>query len=122
MGLVSMTWPQYRRRECSVDGKAFRLTPQETDILAHLLVSGPVRPLAFDDFADVLWPGERSEPLHADRLIRVVISRLRRIGVRIEARNRFGYRILAQDRAGFGEPVVANVNDEPARLRAAGAL
>lgn len=121
MGLVSMTWAQYRRHECSVDGKPYRLTPQEGEILSHLLASGPIRPLGFDDFAEVLWPGEREEPFHADRLIRVVISRLRRIGIMIESRNRFGYRILAQDRVGFGEPSTA-MPDEPARYRAAGAM
>jgi hypothetical protein len=34
-----MTWPQYRRRQCTLDGKAVALTPTEADIVAVLLMN-----------------------------------------------------------------------------------
>lgn len=98
-GRVSMTLPQCHRRECSVDGRRLRLTPQETALLEALLLRGPDRPMPISEIFGVLWSNPNREPDSAVKIVQVYISRLRAIGVQIIGRHGFGYTIPREGRA-----------------------
>lgn len=85
-GRVSMTLPQYRRRECRSGGRVRRLEPQQAELLALLLVSPPDRYLNLDTAIDALWPAAAAQPLTAHNIVRVRICQLRRLGIAIEVR------------------------------------
>lgn len=55
-----MTWPQYLRHECTVDGFRVKLSPTQTEILSVLLMRYP-QPVARDDMLEAVW-FEREEP------------------------------------------------------------
>ena len=76
-----MTWPMYQRREIRVDGKTITLSPNQTEIVACLMI----RRGYFTDWHDVawfIWQGE-GEPERAHMSIGVLIDRIRRKGVPI---------------------------------------
>lgn len=71
--MISMTWPQYQRGECSVSA---RLSPQEAEILMVLLVRHP-QAVGTADLIEALWPDADIEPDYADSIVRRAIGRLR---------------------------------------------
>lgn len=86
MARVSMTVPQYRRRECMVDGRIERLAPALIELLALLLVARPdvfVEPLAI---LETLWPHPDLQPVTAPNIVGVYLTGLRKIGVTIDSR------------------------------------
>lgn len=88
-----MTVPQYRRRECSIDGRTVHLCPAMCELLSVMLVSGPDRFLGSSVLIEALWPNPDLEPDYAESMIWRYILRLRREGVVIENAYNFGWRI-----------------------------
>lgn len=87
--MVAMTWPQYRRRQCSLDGRVIRLRGQEAEILLMLLLSNPDGFLPRDQLIEAMWPDPDFEPESAPiSYFHVYMTRLRRLGVVIENRYR----------------------------------
>jgi DNA-binding response OmpR family regulator len=91
--MISMTVPQYRRRECTLDGRAVSLSWLETELLALLLVTDPERALGKSDIIEALYPNPDLEPEWADNLVYRYVNKLRRHGVPIETEWGFGWRI-----------------------------
>lgn len=98
---VSMTWPQYRRRQCVLGGQGVRLTPRETDVVSTLLLSPPDRFTPVSALTDSLWPNPDDEPanLNAPNYLSVYVRKLRRRGMAIEGQRGWGWRIPAHARA-----------------------
>lgn len=88
---VSMTWPQYQRGCCVVDGEHVYLTPTQTEILVTLLLN---RGRLFDreELWEIVWP----DPDYAADIknVDVQIHKLRqRLGGVIESEWGRGYRV-----------------------------
>jgi DNA-binding response OmpR family regulator len=92
---VSMTLPQYRRRECSI---VHPLPEQQLELLTLLLVSAPDRFVPRDTLIERLWSHAR-EPDDARGCIETYIHRLREIGVYVENDWGNGWRIPQEGRA-----------------------
>lgn len=97
MSAISMTWPQYRRGSCSVDGIETYLTPHETALLSILLVRrGSL--VTHEELYEMVWtdPDNAPEP----KVVEVYICKLRKKvpGV-IETLWGRGYRIDRADSA-----------------------
>lgn len=60
-----MTWPQYRRRQCSIGDFVIGLTPVETELLSTLLIRYP-EPVTLDELIGVVYPDPDLEPEHAE--------------------------------------------------------
>jgi DNA-binding response OmpR family regulator len=56
-----MTWPQYKRRVCEVDGVEFKLTPAEAEILLVFLVNRG-RWVKDEQLIEHRWPDADFEP------------------------------------------------------------
>jgi DNA-binding response OmpR family regulator len=91
-----MTAPQYRRHECTVDGRVVKLLPCECEMLAILLVCDPSQFTSTDDLFGAIWPNPDLEPNYA---IDIIIHRLRAKGVQVENWYGGGWRIPAHHRA-----------------------
>jgi hypothetical protein len=101
--MIGMTLPQYRRHECTINGRTVRLFGECTtkaciangclnrELLALLLVSPPDRYLCRDDLIEALWPD--NEPDWATAIVHRLIHALRGLSVPIETSYTFGYRI-----------------------------
>lgn len=98
---ISMTYPQLRRREVSVDDELIHLTPMETDVVMVMLLRPPGYLVSKAELTEVLWPDPEAQPITAIRVIYMMIMRLRRKGVPIESRMNWGYAIPAAAR---GDP------------------
>lgn len=105
--MISMTLPQYRRRECAVDGRCVRLKPAEAETLALLLVNGPDRFLSGDELIEALWPNPDFEPNWALAIVWRRIHELRAYGVPIENCYKRGWRIPRHARAAGPERLAA---------------
>src|SRR5688572_11456122 len=89
--MISMTLPQYRRGECTIDGHVVRMRRTCTELLAVLLVAD--RFLSHSELTEAVWPDPDFEPEFARNTIEQSILRLRRNGVVIECQYSFGWRI-----------------------------
>lgn len=103
MRRVVMTAPMMRRSECLVDGRLVRLTPGQTNLLAVLLLKGPVFTL-WDELIEAVWPDPDLEPDQARRVLDVHMVRLRKRGIEIETWWGEGLRIPVEAR-GNGAPI-----------------
>ena len=84
---ISMTWPQYLRSECTVDGKVYHLCGQEREILFMLLLH---RRVANEDMIEHLWPDADKQPLTPLWIFRKIKCQLnQRLGPVI--RNCYGF-------------------------------
>jgi DNA-binding response OmpR family regulator len=81
---VSMTIPQLRRSECTINGVPHHLTPGRAEFLATLLVASPDHFLRPDDLIEALWPDPDLQPETAYWVLKVYAANLRRMGVVIE--------------------------------------
>lgn len=99
-GLVSMTVPQMMRRECTIDGRARKLTRCDADLLTALLIQHPSRSIPLHDLICMLWPDPALEPRCAEEVVSVYLTRLRRMGIEWVCTIGFGYRIPRRARAG----------------------
>lgn len=86
--MISMTWPQYRRCECTL---VAHLSPQEAELLAALLMRHP-DPVPTSDLIEAVWSDPDAEPECADSQIRIHVCHLRCKGLRIAASPQ-GYRL-----------------------------
>jgi len=91
--MIAMTAPQYRRHECTIDGRKEHFWPHCAEVLATLLVSNPDRFICANSLIESLWPNPDLEPDYAKSIIQRAICLLRRNGVPIESDGTFGYRI-----------------------------
>jgi DNA-binding response OmpR family regulator len=91
--MISMTWPEYQRGECRVDGRPVRLTRLMADALSIMLVRHPLRtprPLLIE----ALWGHDpNGGPLYIESTLFHLIRKLReRIGRdRISSKHTWGY-------------------------------
>lgn len=90
-----MTVPQWMRGECLVDGRAVRLLPAWSELLAVLLVASPDRELSSAELIEAIWPEPDEEPAYAAGNLAKYIHFLRARGVPIENRHGYGWRIPA---------------------------
>ena len=66
--MISMTWPQYERKDCSFRGQVIRLTTTECEIVSTLLMRrGQAVP--YEDIIGALWPNPDLEPDYAYNII-----------------------------------------------------
>lgn len=98
---ISMSWPEYQIALCRLDGKLLRLTDLEAELILMLLLTNPCGYAKIGELVERLWPND-DEPDTSDRMVRVLISRLRRMGVPIETLHGWGY-LIAADRRGRPE-------------------
>lgn len=75
--MISMTMPQYRRRECRYRGETVKLTPTETEIVSTLLALRG-RCVPRQELIEILWPNPDDEPEWSYNQIAQYIRRLRR--------------------------------------------
>lgn len=87
---ISMTMPQYRRRECTYRGQTVKLTPTETEIVSTLLVLRG-RHVPFNDLIEILWPNPDEEPDYAYNTINKFLTFLRRKLPGAFAKTRWAY-------------------------------
>lgn len=72
-----MTWPQYRRRVCTLDGEPVRLSPSQAEVLSVLLMRhGSAVPIS--DLVDVLYPNPDKAPEWEIHTIHELVRQLRR--------------------------------------------
>lgn len=115
--VISMTWPQYRRRECSVNAFLIPLTRSETEILSVLLMRYPDT-VSKNDLIEALWEIPDNEPEFSEHTIDSMIHNLRK-KIRlpyIASRTGFGYRLVQKesDRWAFGSRGPYNPNKKAA--------
>jgi hypothetical protein len=100
-----MTWPQYLRHQCRVDGRLVRLGGKyEHQLLFLLLVNWP-RLVVYEEVIEWLWPDPDTQPLGVRLLIYSLVSRLKKRGVRIP--NHFGVGLTL-----LQEPEPAELGDD----------
>ncbi len=92
--IVRMTWPQYRRGECSAL-VTVKLTRMETEMLSTLLARRPA-PLTTGDLIEAIYPDPDAEPEFAVNLTRrLIVSLRRKLGRHYITLSPRGYRIAA---------------------------
>jgi DNA-binding response OmpR family regulator len=92
--MIQMTAPQYRRRECTIDGRTLKLKGTcYIELVALLLVSHPDRFVPLDELIEATWPDPDFEPDFAVSVLSVRLHRLRQKGIPIENDWGFGWRI-----------------------------
>jgi len=74
---VSMTWPQYLRKECKFKDKIIKLTKKETEILSVLLLSHP-KPVTTEELIIALYFENDNEPDYSSNCISQFIKRIKR--------------------------------------------
>jgi DNA-binding response OmpR family regulator len=90
--VISMTFRQYRRNRCIIDGRSVSLTPMFAETLATLLAAGP-RFVSRSELIENLWDNPEDEPASAWQMIDRCILGLRRSGVVIETHWKEGWRV-----------------------------
>lgn len=88
---ISMTWPQYQRGCCLVDGEQVYLTPTQTELLSTLLIRRGCL-LGREELWELVWP----DPEYAPDIknVDVQVHKLRqRLGGVIESEWGQGYRV-----------------------------
>jgi DNA-binding response OmpR family regulator len=89
-----MTWPQYRRRQCTVGDFTIDLSPLETELLSTLLIRYPA-PMRVGELIEVVYPNPDAEPDWAASVITKALRSLaHKVGAfRLEFVQRVGYRL-----------------------------
>lgn len=75
--MISMTWPQYLRRQCTVDGRVVALGRTEVEIISALLIAHP-SPVKIPELIERVYPDPDLEPDYATSVLTVIIHRFRR--------------------------------------------
>ncbi len=94
--MISMTWPQYLRGECRVDGRVLKLQGRMmVDALAILLMRYPA-PVHRDEFIEAFYPDPDKEPDCALQVVYRVIQRLMAwVGLNhFQTRRPYGWRLI----------------------------
>lgn len=96
--MISMTWPQYLRNECSVGDFKVHLSQQETEVLSVMLMRYPL-PTDILTLIEAVWPIPDFEPEAAYPSIYQALHRLRyKLGAfRIAPSGHFGWFDLVQE-------------------------
>jgi DNA-binding response OmpR family regulator len=97
--VISMTVPQYRRREVTINGHCVTMAGKRHELLAALLVNRG-QWLTYDQIIEIMWPDPDNQPLTALGCIDQALLRLRRVlGVdAIECRWGLGLRMPICDK------------------------
>jgi DNA-binding response OmpR family regulator len=74
---ISMTWPQYLRRECSFNGNRIHLTPSQAELLGALLIRRG-RTVSNEALIETLYPDPFEAPERDEDCMKVLLSLLRR--------------------------------------------
>lgn len=97
---VSMTWPQYQRRECTACGFKVRLSEMQAEILLVLLLRYP-GPVPVPDMIEAAWHDAQwrdpdAEPSSAYNTVQLTLQHLRAKigGFHIHGRRTYGYRLV----------------------------
>lgn len=93
--MITMTWPQYLRRQCSIGDFTINLSPLETELLSTLLIRYPC-PMTVAELVEVVYEDPDFEPKWAEDIITGGMRSLaRKVGsFRIEINGRYvGYRL-----------------------------
>jgi hypothetical protein len=98
--MISMTWPQYQRRQCSVDGARVALEGTWADVLFALLVNDPGKFMCMSSLIEAVYPDPDLEPDYAANVIFVAFYELRKLGIALENNWGVGWRIPASERGG----------------------
>jgi DNA-binding winged helix-turn-helix (wHTH) protein len=91
--MISMTIPQFRCHECTINGRAVKLRPQAAEVLSILLVSDPDEFVTQPELIEAMWPNPDFQPDYADTLLGKMFTILRQSGVAIENDWGRGWRI-----------------------------
>jgi len=90
--MISMTLPQSKRREVSVNGRTVTLSPNEHKLVELLLLRGDAL-TSLGGAIEYIWPNPDLEPEWAFNIVTVLIYRTRKKGVPIETFHGRGYSI-----------------------------
>lgn len=93
--MISMTWPQYLRGECGLDGYAVKLSDLQTELLALLLLRRR-QLVSWDEIIENLWHPD-TEPINTRRIVFFVLRCLRKkLGAQFQYRGHFarGFELL----------------------------
>lgn len=74
---VSMTWPQYLRRQCVYKGKLYKLTKMEIEVILVLLLNHP-RPVNRDALIEALYCFDDREPDYGYNCVNQFIARIKK--------------------------------------------
>jgi hypothetical protein len=92
-----MTWPQYLRHQCRVDGRLIKMKGRlEPAIVFLLLVRGAGHLVPYVDVCEHLWPDPDLQPLDWHNALSVFLRRLRTRGLPIETRISIGLIMLQE--------------------------
>lgn len=77
--MISMTWPEYRRRQCTYRGHRVQLTPVQAEIVSLLLLR-PNKVISRAEMYDACWPapGRTNKPPHSSKVLDIQICMLRK--------------------------------------------
>lgn len=67
--MIGMTWPQYRRRECTYRGRVVRLGRLQAEIVAALLLRRG-RIVSSESLIEAIWPEPDRAPENEDGAMR----------------------------------------------------
>jgi DNA-binding response OmpR family regulator len=73
---IRMTWREYRRNECLYRERRVRLSPQECEMLAMLLLHrGQL--VSYSDIIGAIWPNPDLEPEYTEKVMHQLSHHLR---------------------------------------------
>jgi DNA-binding response OmpR family regulator len=93
--MITMTWPQYRRSQCSIGDWTVDLSPIEAELLSTLLLRYP-NPVTINELVDIVYPDPDSEPDYPEgQIVQRMMHLARKIGTfRLDNCGRsIGYRL-----------------------------
>jgi hypothetical protein len=93
--MITMTWPQYRRGQCSVGDWTVDLSAMEAELLSILLIRYP-NPVTVGDLVGIVYQDPDAEPEYPeDQIVQRMNHLARKIGTfRIDNCGRvIGYRL-----------------------------
>lgn len=79
--MISMTWPQYRRRQCAIGEFVIQLSRIETELLFALLVRYP-QPITLGELVEFIYPNPDMEPEAAET---AVVQRMHKLARKVGA-------------------------------------
>jgi len=78
--MITMTWPQYRRSQCTIGNWTVDLSPIEAELLSTLLVRYP-NPVTINELIEIVYPDPDAEPeCPAGQIVQRMMHLARKIG------------------------------------------
>jgi len=92
--MIRMTWPQYKRGECTAWGFRVKLSRLQAEVLSTLLMRFPGT-VSINDLIEAAWPDD-NEPDHSKSQLHAIIKELRIKlgGFHIIGRRSLGYQLV----------------------------